>query len=67
MNNALACPSPLDRWARRGAWCALLSLAAVLLWLGRSLYHPARAEAGAQGTSSLSSSTVDLGSARSTR
>jgi hypothetical protein len=65
--NPLSCSSPLDRWARRGALLALLSLAATLLWLGLSLYHPARAEAEAKGAISLTGSNVDLGSPRSTR
>ena len=63
--NPFGLASPLDRWARRGAWCALLSLAAALLWLGFSMYRPSPL-AAASGDDTVSDS-ADLSSARSSR
>jgi hypothetical protein len=61
--SAHALTSPLDRWARRGAWCALVSLAAALLWLGLSMYRPSPVASGANPVQD----SADLASARSSR
>ncbi|HEY3445708.1 MAG TPA: hypothetical protein VGK67_05050 [Myxococcales bacterium] len=68
------CTSLADRWARRGAWLAVVSMALALLWVGFTLFQPAPASAATPRQSSgqaldndLSTAVADAPSARSTR
>lgn len=59
--------SLLDRWCRRAALGAVLSLAAALLALGFLLYRPSTAFAGPADVNPVLNAVADAPSARSTR
>ena len=59
--------SSADRWARRGAWLAVVSVALALVWVGLTLFRPAPAEAANKSSLELPTAVADAPSARSTR
>ena len=71
LDDGRASASRADRWARLGAWCAVVAMVLALLWTGLALLKPlpaaaATPEAEAAPDSNLPSAVADTVSARST-